>query len=122
MSQWMRQAIRLINCTVRHWISDDASTTGAALAFYCAFSLAPLLVILLTIAGLVVDAKMAYGQVGEQLSALFGASTAKIILGAVKSSQKVEGLVSTLVSIGTLLIGASTVLAALDSALEKIWR
>jgi membrane protein len=122
MSQRVRQALRLINCAIRHWSSDDASTTGAALAFYCAFSLAPLLVILLTIAGLVVDAETAYGQVGEQLSALFGASTAKIILGAVKSSQKVEGLVATLVSIGTLLIGASTVLAALDSALEKIWR
>ncbi len=102
--------------------SDDASTTGAALAFYCAFSLAPLLVILLTIAGAVVGAETAYGQVGEQLTALFGQSTAKVILDAVRSSQQFEGLVSTVVSAVTLLIGASTVLAALDTALEKIWR
>jgi membrane protein len=117
-----RRWLRLGLCAANHWSSDNASTTGAALAFYCAFSLAPLLVILLTIAGAVIGAEAAYGQVGEQLTALFGASTAKVILGAVKSSQKVEGLVSTLVSVVTLLIGASTVLAALDAALEKIWR
>src|ERR1044072_5674615 len=117
-----RRWLRLGLCAASHWSSDSASTTGAALAFYCAFSLAPLLVILLTIAGAVIGAEAAYGQVGEQLTALFGASTAKVILGAVKSSQKVEGLVSTLVSVVTLLIGASTVLAALDAALEKIWR
>jgi membrane protein len=81
-----------------------------------------LLVILLTIAGAVVGAETAYGQVGEQLTALFGQSTAKVILDAVRSSQQFEGLVSTVVSAVTLLIGASTVLAALDTALEKIWR
>src|SRR6185369_16141146 len=108
MPRWIRETVRLIGCAARHWSDDDASTTGAALAFYCAFSLAPLLVILLTIAGLVVGAETAYGQVGQQLTALFGASTAQIILGAVKSSQKMEGLVSTLVSIGTLPVGAST--------------
>ncbi len=122
MTQALRKSFRLVSCAASHWSSDDASTTGAALAFYCAFSLAPLLVILLTIAGLVVGAETAYGQVGAQLTALFGPSTAKVILGAVQSSQKVEGAVSTLVSIVTLVIGASTVLTALDSALEKIWQ
>lgn len=118
----LRRWLRLGLCAANHWSSDNASTTGAALAFYCAFSLAPLLVILLTIAGAVVGAETAYGQVGEQLTALFGQSTAKVILGAVRSSQQFEGVVSTVVSAITLLIGASTVLAALDTALEKIWR
>lgn len=122
MPAGLRGVFNLTGCAVRHWSNDDASTIGAALAFYCAFSLAPLLVILLTLAGLVVGTQAAYGQVGEQLTALFGPSTARIILGAVRSSQKVQGLVSTLVSIVTLLIGASTVLAALNAALEKIWR
>jgi membrane protein len=117
-----RRWLRLGLCAANHWSSDNASTTGAALAFYCAFSLAPLLVILLTIAGAVVGAETAYGQVGEQLTALFGQSTAKVILGAVRSSQQFEGVVSTVVSAVTLLIGASTVLAALDTALEQIWR
>jgi membrane protein len=122
MKPFLRKPLTLIACAAKQWSADDASTTGAALAFYCAFSLAPLLVILLTIAGLVVGSQAAYVQVGAQLTALFGPATAKTILGAVKSSQQMQGLVSTVVSVVTLLIGASTVLAALDAALEKIWR
>lgn len=122
MRERFRKFYDLVGCAAKHWVADDASTTGAALAFYSAFSLAPLLVILLTIAGAVVGAEAAYGQIGSQLNGLFGPATAKVILGAVKSSQEVEGLVSTIVSVVTLLIGASTVLAALDSALEKIWK
>jgi membrane protein len=118
----LRKPVNLIKCAATHWYADNAPTTGAALAFYCAFSLAPLLVILLTIAGWVVGEKVAYGQVGAQLNALFGPATARILLGAVESSQKMEGLVSTLVSVVTLLIGASTVLTALETALEKIWK
>jgi membrane protein len=117
-----QKVFHLLSCAVSHWRADNASTTGAALAFYCAFSLAPLLVILLTLAGWLVGTSAAYGQVGSQLNALFGPATAKIILDAVQNSQQVQGLVSTLISIVTLLIGASTVLTALESALEKIWK
>jgi membrane protein len=95
---------------------------GAALAFYCAFSLAPLLVIVLTLAGLIVGANTAYGQVGAQLNSLFGPSTAAIVLDAVKKAQQPQGLVATLVSFVTLLIGATTVLAAIETALEQIWK
>jgi membrane protein len=122
MTPRIRKARKLIACAAWHWSADSASTTGAALAFYCAFSLAPLLVILLTIAGWVVGSQAAYGQVGAQLTALFGPATAKTLLAAVESSQKTQGLISTAVSVVTLLIGASTVLAALESALENIWK
>jgi membrane protein len=106
---------------VQYWSADNASTIGAALAFYCAFSIAPLLVILLTIAGLVVDKNDAYTQVGSQLAALFGASTANTILVAVRSAKHAQGFVATTLSVVTLLIGATTVLAALQGALEVIW-
>ena len=122
MNAFVNRYLRLLKCAATHWISDDASTTGAALAFYCAFSLAPLIVILLTLAGWVVGTTAAYGQVAAQLDALFGRATARIILEAVKSSQKTEGLISTVVGIATLLIGASTVLTALESALGQIWK
>ncbi|HVW70012.1 MAG TPA: YihY/virulence factor BrkB family protein [Steroidobacteraceae bacterium] len=111
----------LLKCAVLHWSADNASTTGAALAFYCAFSIAPLLVILLTIAGLVVNENAAYAQVGAQLAALFGPSTAKILLGAVRNAQHVQGVLPTIVSAATLLVGATTVLAALRAALEAMW-
>ena len=70
----------LLRCSITHWLADNASTTGAALAFYCAFSLAPLLVILLTIAAAVLGPQQAYGQIGTQLAALFGPATAQVLL------------------------------------------
>jgi membrane protein len=111
----------LIKCSVKHWSSDQAATIGAALAFYCAFSLAPLLVILLTVAGWIVGAEAAFGHVSAQLTALFGKQTAAVLLEAMRSSQNHDGTVATIVSGGTLLLGATTVFAALEAALEQIW-
>lgn len=111
----------LIKCAVSHWAADQAATIGAALAFYCAFSIAPLLVILLATAGWIVGAEAAYGHLSSQLTALFGKSTAEILLQAMRSSQTPDGAIATIVSIGTLLLGATTVFAALEAALEQIW-
>lgn len=119
--QWKRAA-SLIVCAGRFWSRDNAPTTGAALAFFCAFSLAPLLVILLTIAGVVLGEQAAYGDIQAQLQALFGPSTAKTIMGAVQASKHTKGVLSTTVSIVTLIVGASTVLTALQSALDQIWQ
>ena len=120
MPATLNKAIDLTSCAARYWSDDNASTTGAALAFYCAFSLAPLLVIVLTLAGLIVGANAAYGQIGAQLNSLFGPSTAAIVLEAVKQAQQPQGLLATLVSIVTLLISATTVLAAIEAALEQM--
>jgi membrane protein len=111
----------LIKCAVSHWAADQAATIGAALAFYCAFSIAPLLVILLATAGWIVGAEAAYGHLSSQLTALFGKSTAEILLQAMRSSQTPDGTIATIVSIGTLLLGATTVFAALEAALTQIW-
>jgi membrane protein len=111
----------LMKCAVSHWAADQAATIGAALAFYCAVSIAPLLVILVATAGWIVGAEAAYGHLSSQLTALFGKSTADILLQAMRSSQTADGAVATIVSIGTLLLGATTVFAALESALEQIW-
>jgi membrane protein len=111
----------LIKCAFSHWSADQAATIGAALAFYCAFSIAPLLVILLTTAGWIVGAEAAYGHLSSQLTALFGKSTADILLEAMRSSQNTDGHVATIVSACTLLLGATTVFNALEAALEQIW-
>ncbi len=108
------------SCTVRNWVADNASTTGAALAFYCAFSLAPLLIIVVAVTGWIVGEVAAFDFLESQLQLLFGSSTAKVVLDAVQNSQQAEGVMAAVVSIATLLIGATTVLAALDEALEKI--
>lgn len=117
-----KKTTTLVACAARYWSSDSAATSGAALAFFCAFSLAPLLVILLTIAGWIVGATAAYVSIGEQLRSLFGPSTARILLDAVKSSKHTQGAVATVVSVITLFISATTVLAALQNALQHIWK
>src|ERR1700735_4278558 len=117
-----RRGLALLNCAFRSWSADNVSTTGAALAYYCAFSLAPLLVIVLAVAGLVIGRESAYSHLNAQLVALFGAPTAKTLLTAAQSAEHFEGVLSTTVSIVTLMIGATTVLSALQTALDQIWR
>jgi membrane protein len=117
----IKRAGRLFMGAAEYWNADNASTVGAALAFYCAFSLAPLLVIISTLAGLIIGSTAADGQIAYQLNTLFGPSTAKILLGAVQSSQQTRGVMATWVSAVTLVISATTVLSALETALESIW-
>jgi membrane protein len=117
----LKKTLLLLKCAGRYWSADNVSTTGAALAYFCAFSIAPLLVILLTVTGWILGAESAFGQMGAQLASLFGPGTAKTLLDAVKSSQQAHGLVSTVTSAVSLMIGATTVLAALQTALNQIW-
>jgi membrane protein len=106
---------------VTSWVTDRSSAAGAALAFYCAFSLAPLLVILVAVAGWIVGAEAAYGQLSDTLTQLFGQPTAKVLLEAMKQSQASEGIAAAVISIVSLFVGATTVFAALEEALDNIW-
>ena len=80
-------AWQLTRCAFSHWATDRAATLGAALAFYCAFSLAPLLIILVTLTGWIVGDELATQQLQSQLTALFGAGTASTLMAAMRSSQ-----------------------------------
>jgi membrane protein len=111
----------LTKCAINNWSKDQSATLSAALAFYCAFSLAPLLVILVTVIGWIVGAEAALNQLTSQLSALFGQATADVLLKAVQASQTSGGVVATILSVGSLVIGATTVFAALEETLEQIW-
>jgi membrane protein len=66
------KAWQLLSCSVQYWVADNASTTGTALAFYCAFSLAPLLILILTLAGKIIGDTAANQQIASQLIAMFG--------------------------------------------------
>jgi membrane protein len=111
----------IVRTTFANWFADQATSISAALAFYCAFSLAPLLVIAVSVMGWLVGTEAADAHVGAQLSLLFGQSTADMIGEAMRSARREQGLIATLVSIGTLIIGATTVFSALESALQQIW-
>jgi membrane protein len=112
----------ILKCSISQWSQDNSATTGASLAFYCAFSLAPLLIIVLTTSGWIVGTEIAYGQLESQLTSLFGKASAATLLEAMQHSQTTAGGIAAVVSIISLFIGATTVFAALESALELIWQ
>ena len=105
------------------WIDDYAPSMGAALAYYTAFSLAPLLLIVIAIAGLVFGAEAARGEIFGQLTSLMGRDAAAAVEGMLTSvSKPSEGIVATLVGAVFLLIGATSVFGELQDALDRIWR
>jgi membrane protein len=116
-----RSLWKVLKGTTDNWLDDQASSISAALAFYCAFSLAPLLIITVSIAGWIVGDEVAYSYLGSQVTLLFGSQSAELIMQAMQSAQSTDGIWATTVSIVMLLIGASTVFAALESALQQIW-
>jgi membrane protein len=107
--------------SAHHWVDNNGPTMGAALAFYCAFSLTPLLVILVTALGWIVGTDFAYGYLGSVLRELFGAGSSGLLLDAVRSSQGDRGVLAITLSIVTLVVGATSVFAALRTALGRIW-
>jgi membrane protein len=80
-----------------------------------------LLIILVAVAGWIVGAEAAYGQLSDTLTQLFGQSTAEVLLEAMKQSQQSEGIAAAVISIASLVVGATTVFAALEEALDNIW-
>src|SRR5919199_4252277 len=112
----------LLKQTVYEWLEDRAARLGAGLAYYTAVSLAPLLIILIAIAGFVLGRQAVEGQVVAQIQGLVGKTGAEAIQAMIASaSQPKAGIIATVVSIATLLFGASGVFGALQDALNTIW-
>jgi membrane protein len=96
---------------------------GAALAYYTAFSLSPLLLIAIAVAGLVVDPGVTQQAILRQFEGLLGTDGARLIQTLLESAQhKDSGIVSIAISAITLFIGATTVFAELENDLNQIWR
>ena len=105
------------------WLDDYAPSMGAALAFYTMFSLAPLLLIVISVAGLVFGQEAARGEIAAQLQALMGARGASAVQDLLASvRQPAEGTGATLVGLGLLFVGATSVFGELQNSLDRIWR
>jgi len=116
-------ACGLVKQAVSAWVDDYAPSMGAALAYYTMFSIAPLLLIAISVAGLAFGIDAARGEVVVQLRGLMGESAARAIEAMVEGANKPgEGVVSTLIGGALLLVGATTVFGELQDALDRIWR
>jgi membrane protein len=109
--------------TINEWVSDRASRKGAALAFYTVFSLAPILILSIAIAGLFFGKEAARGEIFGQVKDLLGADAASAVQAMIQSANRPgAGLIATVIGIVTLCIGATTALAELKDGLDQIWR
>lgn len=119
----MGAAWRLLRDAASAWVDDYAPSMGAALAFYTLFSLAPLLLIVISVAGLVFGEQAARGAILGQLSGMLGDQGAAAVESLLVSLNRPQaGIVGTLVGVVTLLVGATTVFGELQDALDRIWR
>src|ERR1700752_2744591 len=118
-----KEIFAILKKTASDWMEDQAPTLGAALAYYTVFSLAPLLIIAIAIAGLVFGQEAAQGQIFDQLRGLLGEASGKAVQDIVRdaSAEPKTGLVATLVGFVALLFGASGVFGQLQASLNAIW-
>ena len=113
----------LVRQSLAAWVDDDAASKGAALAYYTLFSLAPLLLIVISVAGLVFGPEAARGEIFGQLQGLVGAPGAAAIQQLLESvSRPADGWLATGVGLALMLVGATTVFAELQNTLDRIWR
>jgi membrane protein len=119
----LRHLFPLLKEAGSDWIDDGAMRLSSSLAYYAIFSLAPLLVIVVSIAGLVFGEEAAKGELAQQIATLAGSGTGDAIQTAVHSSAShpTSGVLATVIGSAVMLFGASTVFAELKEALNIIW-
>ena len=118
----IKSTFRLLKEAVKEWQEDKVSLLAAALAYYTVFSITPLLVIAIAIAGAVFGRDAARGEILEQINSLVGEQGAQAIeVGLNNANQPELSSVASIISVVVLLIGASGVFAQLQEALNTVW-
>ncbi len=114
---------KFLKDSVVQWIEDDPFPLAAALSYYTLFSLAPLLIIVIAVAGLVFGQEAAQNRIVETLQGLIGQESSLAIQGMIQnaSNKPKTGIFSTAVGVITLLFGAGGVVGQLQSSLNRIW-
>ncbi len=120
----LKQIWRLLKNTYKEWNEDKASRLAAALAYYTIFSVAPLLIIVIAIAGTIFGEAAVRGEIVHQIQGLVGKDGAEFVQTAISNTRQQgagTNIVASLIGIGVLLFGASGVFAQLQDALNTIW-
>lgn len=106
----------------KNWLDSQAFIYAAALAFFTVFSIAPVVIVAVTVVGLVLGERAAQGEIMTQLQDVIGPEAAEVVQTAVVNSQISEaGLLPSLIGIGAILLGATTVFAQMQQSLNAIW-
>lgn len=109
--------------TVEDWFEDGAPRHGAAIAYYTLFALAPVLVVVIAIAGLVFGEEAVRGEIVSQISGLVGGEGAQAIQGMLQRARASKGgATATIVGIAGLLFATTGAFLELQAALNRVWR
>ena len=109
--------------TFSKWSDDKAPKLAASLSFYTIFSIAPLLLLIIAIAGFVFGNDAAQGRIVGELQSFVGKESAVLIQNAIKQSSNIQsGIIATVIGVVTLLLGASGVFLELQDSLNMIWK
>jgi membrane protein len=111
-----------ILAALRHWLDSQAFIYAAALAFFTVFSIAPILVVIVALVGLVIGERAVQGELFTQLEETLGSEAAGVVQTAVVNSQiDQSGFIPALVGIVATIIGATTVFAQMQQSLNQIY-
>jgi membrane protein len=123
MTKQMKVTYGLLKEAGSAWLEDNAPRLGAALAFYMVFSLAPVLIVAIAVAGLAFGQRAAEGEVLRQMQALVGETGAKAVQAIIQSANRPAlGVIAATIGIVAVLVGASGAFVELQDALNTIWR
>jgi membrane protein len=116
-------ALHLVRDAFTEWKADKAPRMGAALSYYTVFALAPMLLVAISVAGLVLGTEAAQGRIIDELRGLLGTDAAALVQRMLaRSSRRADGVIGTVVGVGTLLLGATAVMIELEAALNAVWK
>jgi membrane protein len=114
--------VALLKDTFAAWAEDKASRLGAAVAYYTIFSMAPLLIVVISVAGLAFGAQAVRGEIAGQLTGLVGTDGAAMVQTMIANASKPsDGIIASVIGVVTLLLGATGLFGELQDALNTIW-
>jgi len=119
---YSRQLLHVMRCSISEWMAHRAASKGAALAYYSLFSLAPILVLVIAIAGFFYGQEAAQGQLIHELRGLVGpqgAETVQAILAGARNQE--SGRLATIIASVLLVVGATSAFSELKDSLDEIW-
>jgi membrane protein len=119
---FLKTMIDLLQQTYHEWTSDRVPRLAAALSYYTIFSLAPFLIVVIAVAGLVFGREAVQGRLDEQIQGLIGAQGADMVQQLIQNvSQPQQNIVASVVGLATLLLGASGVFGQLQDTMNTVW-
>jgi membrane protein len=120
---WRRQWVVILRAAVDSWRRDRAPSMGAAIAYYTVFSLAPVLILIIAVAGLAFGQRAAEGALVDQIAGLVGRESAGAVQALLRSASGTRsGIIATALGLVALVIAATGVFGELQAAFNVIWK